>query len=71
MAYLVVFCSISSIVLHFLFPDYLLKWVHAPVLNMTIVYNYISKYSHSAELEFKSVQMEEMEKKNPKKNLNV
>ena len=28
--------------------------MHAPVLNMAI-YNYISKYSHSAELKFKSV----------------
>ena len=33
--------------------------------------NYISKYSHSVELKSKSVQMEEMKKKIPKKNLNV
>ena len=52
--------------MHSLFPNYLWKWVHAPVLNMTI-YNYISKYSHSAELEFKSVQMEELRKKIQKK----
>jgi len=31
------------------------------------IYNYISKYSHSAELEFKSVQMEELRKKIQKK----
>jgi uncharacterized phage-associated protein len=62
-----VFFSISAgIDLHSLFPDYILKWVYAPVLNMTI-YKYISKYSHSAELEFKSVQMEEWRKKIQKK----
>ena len=66
MAYLLIFCSISNIVLHFLFPNYLLKWVHAPVLNMTI-YNYISKYLHSAELKFKSAQMEKLRKKIQKK----
>jgi uncharacterized phage-associated protein len=63
--YLSVFCSISGIVKHFLFPDYILKWVYTPVLNM-VIYNYVSRNSHSAELKFKSVQMKKWRKTSKK-----
>ena len=63
-----ILCSISSIGLHLLFPALIIEMgTRSGFKNMIIYIIILTKYSYSAELEFKSVQMKKWRKKIQKK----